>query len=218
MNGEFGNSNDINLTIIGSGMNLTGNLFTLNDVRVDGKFKGELQAKGKIVVSEHGEINGIVKGVNIVIMGKAHGEFEAENNFQVAAGGFFHGNVKTRYINISNSAHFEGTCDISPSHKALELVQPENSIDTAKIEEILAIYAKAPQVKKKPEMAPAMEPEISPEITADKQPENVLETQPASAEEKPVDKPKEQSVHTDDTPPPAKQSIFASKIRQIKSV
>src|SRR5690554_666796 len=194
MNGDFGNNNDINLTIIGSGMNLTGNLFTLNDVRIDGKFTGDLQAKGKIVVSELGEITGDVKGVNIVIMGKAYGDFEAENNFQVASGGYFKGTVKTRCINISDSAHFEGTCDISPKHKALDLVQPEESFDTEKIERILILQQE--------------------ESEEQKQPETIKEKAIEKPEEKPEEKPKEA---LDNTPPP-KLSIFASKIREIKSV
>lgn len=204
MNGDLGSSNDINLTIIGSGMNLTGNLFTLNDVRIDGKFNGELQAKGKIVVSEQGEITGIVKGVNIVIMGKAYGDYEAENNFQVSSGGFFKGTVKTRYIHISDSAHFEGTCDISPSHKALDLVQPEESFDTEKIDKLLALHSEAPKVEKQPEPQPVSAP--VPEKPAEK------------IVEEPITKPKEPDVKTEEETPPAKQSIFASKIRQIKSV
>lgn len=190
MNGETGNSNDIILTIIGSGMNLTGKLFTLNDVRIDGKFTGELQAKGKIVVSELGEITGDVKGINIVIMGKAHGDFEAENNFQVASGGFFKGTVKTRFIHISDSAHFEGTCDISPTHKALDMVQPEESFETEKITKILT----SQQVKTKHQKQPETVPEKKFEQTAGK---------PAEPE---------------DSTAPAKQSIFASKIKQMKSV
>ena len=189
MNRELEN-NDINLTIIGSDMSLTGELCTSNDVRIDGKFCGELITKGKIVVSEEGYIEGKIRGVDIVIIGHAKGEFVAENNFHISPGGYFKGTIKTRYIRISDSAHFDGTCDISPGREDIEKVQPKKNLD----------------IEKK-------EPVTNPQLA-----ETKLERHIKSSSEKTNKKPKESSNHSDNTPPPENQSLLASKIKQIKSI
>jgi len=107
-------SGQINLTIIGEGMEITGELWSSDDIRIDGRFDGELGTKGRIVISRKGFVKGNISGQNINIQGKAEGDFEAKNNFQIAPGGSFRGSVKTRFINITESAYFNGTCNIFP--------------------------------------------------------------------------------------------------------
>lgn len=190
MNRELEND-DINLTIIGSDMSLTGDLLTSNDVRIDGEFYGELITSGKIVVSEDGYIEGKIRGVDIVIIGQAKGEFVAENNFQISPGGYFKGTIKTRYIRISDSAHFDGTCDISPGREDIETVHTKKNFD----------------IEKKERTTNLQLPETKPEKHI------------KSTLEKTNKKPKESSHSSDDSaPPPEKQSLLASKIKQIKSI
>jgi cytoskeletal protein CcmA (bactofilin family) len=109
--GEKGNQ--VNLTIIGEGMELTGELCSADDIRIDGTFVGDLHTNGKIVVSKKGFVSGIIKAHNVTIQGRGKGEFEAENSFQISPGGYLEGSVKTKYMNITESAFFHGTCNIS---------------------------------------------------------------------------------------------------------
>jgi cytoskeletal protein CcmA (bactofilin family) len=107
-------NNKVNLTIIGEGMQLTGELWSADDIRIDGKFIGELETEGKIVISEKGLVKGNVKGYDVTIYGNAEGDFEAKNNFNIGSGGYIEGSVKTKYISIRESAYFNGTCNIFP--------------------------------------------------------------------------------------------------------
>ena len=102
------------LTIIGSKMNLTGELYSSDDIRVDGNYSGSIITKGKLVVSKEGFISGNVHAKAITIQGKSEGEFESEDTFQIDPGGHFEGSVKTRLINITETAYFNGTCAIIP--------------------------------------------------------------------------------------------------------
>ncbi|MDD4109053.1 MAG: polymer-forming cytoskeletal protein [Prolixibacteraceae bacterium] len=102
------------LTIIGKKMQLTGELISSDDIRVDGRYTGYIRTRGKLVVSKEGVVSGNVYAKNITIHGKSEGDFVAENTFQIDPGGSFEGSVKTRFINITDSAYFNGTCAIIP--------------------------------------------------------------------------------------------------------
>lgn len=105
------------LTIIGEGMEVTGELTTSDDIRIDGVFTGELKSQGRIVVAPKGYVEGNVRGKTITVNGNGKGEFQAEHNFELASRGEFTGTVKTKFINITETAVFEGTCVISQNTK-----------------------------------------------------------------------------------------------------
>jgi len=105
---------DVRLTIIGIDMDIDGSLVSDSDIRIDGRFHGELMTSGRIVVSQDGFLNGTIKGKDITIHGKAKGDFEALNNFQIAPGGAFEGFVNTRFMNITEAVYFDGACVINP--------------------------------------------------------------------------------------------------------
>ncbi len=193
MNKEVSNS-EMDLTIIGAEMQVNGELFTSSDVRIDGKFYGELQTKGKIVVSKNGYAEGNVKGGNIVIMGKAKGKFEAENNFYFLRDSSFKGSVKTRFINITESADFEGVCDISPKHEDIEFVKSPIDASFDKPKEVFDLQA-------------------ADTTSSDKQLEK-----PSFREEKADKEKPKQLEETSENLNKSSQSLLTSKISQIKSL
>jgi cytoskeletal protein CcmA (bactofilin family) len=111
------NGREVNLTIIIQGTEVTGELSTSDDIRIDGKFFGNIETKGKLVISKQGYVEGIVRGTDILINGKAKGDFQVDNNFHLSPEGIFSGSVETRFINISETSIFDGTCVISQNKK-----------------------------------------------------------------------------------------------------
>jgi cytoskeletal protein CcmA (bactofilin family) len=111
------NGREVNLTIIIQGTEVTGDLSTSDDIRIDGKFFGNIETKGKLVISKQGYVEGIVRGTDILINGKAKGDFQVDNNFHLSPEGIFSGSVETRFINISETSIFDGTCVISQNKK-----------------------------------------------------------------------------------------------------
>ncbi len=110
-------SREFSLTIIAAGMEVAGELSSSDDIRIDGKFFGELETTGRIVITGEGYVEGNVRGKDITIDGNAKGEFRAEKNFQLSPKGVFKGTVETRFINITETAVFDGTCVISQTKK-----------------------------------------------------------------------------------------------------
>ena len=188
--------NQVGLTIIGSEMNLNGELFSNDDIRIDGKFVGELQTNGKIVISKGGYVEGLLKAKNIVVVGKAKGDFEAENNFKISDGGSFEGSVKSRYINITELAHFEGTCSISPKNKDIVIVQSESSTDIKKLKSTIEPKPAEQELDKRLKTSP---PPVSVTVSDDKKSKEKIEVST-------------EVISSQST------SILTSKISQIKSI
>jgi cytoskeletal protein CcmA (bactofilin family) len=117
---------DAKLTIIGIGMHINGALVSGGDIRIDGRFNGELITTGRIVISKEGFIDGNIRGKDITIHGKAKGDYEALNNFHIAPGGFFEGFVNTRYMNVTETACFNGTCVVDPAKDTDEFYSRQN--------------------------------------------------------------------------------------------
>lgn len=126
------NNSEINLTIIAEGMEVRGELSSSDDIRIDGKFIGDIETKGRIVIAKEGYVEGNVSGKDISINGNAKGDFKAEKNFQLLPNGVFTGSVETRFINITETAVFDGTCVISQSKKP-GLFNRQNSLNSKKI-------------------------------------------------------------------------------------
>jgi len=132
MNETNQNGREINLTIIKQGTEVTGELSTLDDIRIDGQFFGNIETKGKLVISKQGYVEGIVKGTDILINGAAKGDFQVDNNFHLSPEGVFSGSVETKFINISETSIFDGTCVISQSKKPNQFKHIEDKIHSKK--------------------------------------------------------------------------------------
>jgi len=61
------NVNESLINIIGAGTEITGQIVTKGDLRIDGKLKGDLFSEGRIVVGETGEVDGAVECNNIEV-------------------------------------------------------------------------------------------------------------------------------------------------------
>jgi cytoskeletal protein CcmA (bactofilin family) len=193
MENEDKNS-QMEITIIGSEMQINGKLFSNDDIRIDGKFVGELQTNGKIVISKEGYFEGILKAKDIVVFGKAKGDFEADNKFKISEDGYFKGSIKTRYINITESAHFNGICNISQKHKDIVIVQSESNSDPKRLKSTKELEHT--------------------ELEFDKQLKSSLPTVSSSDDEKI----KSQAADSTDGKKSENQSLLTSKISQIKSI
>ena len=199
------NGREINLTIIKQGTEVTGELSTSDDIRIDGRFFGDIETKGKLVISKQGYVEGIVRGTDILINGKAKGEFQVDNNFHLSPEGIFSGSVETRFINISETSIFDGTCVISQNKKPNQFKHNENEFYSKKTTQ----FEKTQD--KKPDSGIAKTINQT-EKENDKKP-GVTQRKEQSQEQS-----KEQNKETESTNDGNKTSFFSSKISQIEFI
>lgn len=96
--------------IIGKGMSLEGKLSFSETVRIDGSFKGDIDATGTMVVGDSGYIEGNVKVGSAIVTGEIKGVLEATTRVELRPPAKMFGDIKTPNLIIGDGVVFEGTC------------------------------------------------------------------------------------------------------------
>lgn len=96
--------------IIGKGMTLEGKLTFSETVRIDGSFKGEIDATGSMVVGDGGYVEGNIKVGSAIVTGEIKGVLEASVRVELRAPAKMFGDIKTPNLIIGDGVVFEGSC------------------------------------------------------------------------------------------------------------
>jgi cytoskeletal protein CcmA (bactofilin family) len=101
------------INIISVGTDITGDIKSTGDIRMDGSLKGTLNTKGKVVVGPTGKINGEVVCKNSEISGIIEGRIVVGQLLILKASSKILGDIETSKLSIEPGAIFTGTCKIS---------------------------------------------------------------------------------------------------------
>jgi len=109
-------SNSINQ--VGNGTEITGDIKTNGDIRIDGVLQGTLHTKGKVVIGETGKIKGEVTCKNSVVSGQVDGKISVTELLSLKASSNIQGDIVTQKLAIEPGAKFSGTCTMDQNNNA----------------------------------------------------------------------------------------------------
>jgi cytoskeletal protein CcmA (bactofilin family) len=95
-------------SIIGSGLTVSGNLVSEDDVQIDGRVDGDVRA-ASVVVGEHAVIQGDIIAEEAVIRGRLEGSVRARK-LQLCATARVNGNILHEAMSVEIGAIFQGNC------------------------------------------------------------------------------------------------------------
>src|SRR4030042_3390942 len=98
---------------IGVGTEITGDVSTNGDIRIDGLLTGNLKTKGKVVIGETGTIKGEIHCKNSVVEGKVEGKISVSELLTLKATSSLTGDIVTRRLAIEPGAKFSGNCNMT---------------------------------------------------------------------------------------------------------
>jgi len=105
---EMETANTINL--IANGTSVTGDITSDSGIRIDGKLKGKMNIKGKVVIGNPGEVNGDIVCKQIEVSGLVNGNIHAAELVSLKATAKINGEIITRKLAIEPGAVFTGSC------------------------------------------------------------------------------------------------------------
>jgi cytoskeletal protein CcmA (bactofilin family) len=79
-------------------------------VRIDGKFSGEIESSGTLIVGESATIKSQIHVADMIISGEVNGDIVAENKIEISVPGKLFGNIQTPKLVIEEGVIFEGKC------------------------------------------------------------------------------------------------------------
>lgn len=97
------------VNMISEGTHMKGTLQTKNDLRIAGTLDGEATAKGKIIVSSTGKIDGNIEAVDADIAGNIEGEVRVTSKLVLRKSAVIEGDIYTKTILAEEGAQINGS-------------------------------------------------------------------------------------------------------------
>jgi|SRR3954447_16809555 len=98
---------------IGKAVRIIGDVYSEEDLYIDGEVQGTLAVKGsKVTIGPNGKAKSDVVAREVIIQGQVQGNVEATQKITIRKDGSLVGNIKTAGIVIDDDAYFKGSIDI----------------------------------------------------------------------------------------------------------
>lgn len=91
---------------------MTGDLISSSDIRIDGKFTGKICTKAKLVVGETSYVEGTILCQSADIWGEVKGDIFVEESITLKSSAKYTGHLKASKVCIEMGAIFNGPCNI----------------------------------------------------------------------------------------------------------
>jgi len=82
------------------------------NLRINGKFEGNLETKGNLMIGEKAQIKADINGESIVISGRVIGNVIASGNIDLTRTAYLKGDISTPRLSMQEGAILQGKCDM----------------------------------------------------------------------------------------------------------
>lgn len=108
-------------TTLGKKTSFDGTLTFSNSLKIDGRFEGEIESTGLLVIETDARVVADIRVRSIIIGGIVQGNITASEKLEMLPTGRVYGNIKTPRLKIADGVEFEGKCDMIKEPQAVEI-------------------------------------------------------------------------------------------------
>jgi cytoskeletal protein CcmA (bactofilin family) len=113
--GKFNETDNSAINLISNGTEITGDIKSNGDIRIDGFLAGNLTTKGKVVIGPTGRVKGEVYCKNSEVSGAVDGRISVSQLLNLKTDSKITGDIITFKLSIEPGAKFTGNCKMSES-------------------------------------------------------------------------------------------------------
>jgi cytoskeletal protein CcmA (bactofilin family) len=95
-------------TVIAAGLTMEGKIASGGDVRIAGRFKGDVSVDGNFRIDSGGRLEGQVKASGVVIGGELQGNIDSAKHVDLLTTGVIVGDVKAASITVAAGSRMRG--------------------------------------------------------------------------------------------------------------
>jgi cytoskeletal protein CcmA (bactofilin family) len=100
-------------TTLGKETSFSGTLRFKDSLRIKGKFEGEIDSQGRLIIDGDAVVNARrIRASSVVVGGVVHGDIEAADRLEMLPSAKVYGNVRTSKLRIADGVVFEGKCEM----------------------------------------------------------------------------------------------------------
>ena len=120
------------VTVVGVGARLDGNVVSAGSLRIDGQVKGQINADGDVTLSPQSQVEADIRAQNVTVAGRFKGNIAVKGKAHLARGGRVDGNITSKSLVVEEGGNFhgqsimDGAATGSSSGQAGSQAQPAN--------------------------------------------------------------------------------------------
>jgi cytoskeletal protein CcmA (bactofilin family) len=100
-------------TTLGKETSFSGTLKFKDSLRIRGKFEGEIDSLGRLIIDGEAVVNARrIRASSVIVGGVVHGDIEAVDRLEMLPSAKVYGNVRTSKLRIADGVVFEGKCEM----------------------------------------------------------------------------------------------------------
>jgi cytoskeletal protein CcmA (bactofilin family) len=96
------------VTIVGQGAKLEGNVVSAGSLRIDGQVKGQINADGDVMLSPQSQVDADIHAQNVMVAGRFKGKIDVKGRAEIARGGRVDGDITSKTLVVEEGAIFQG--------------------------------------------------------------------------------------------------------------
>jgi cytoskeletal protein CcmA (bactofilin family) len=120
--GKFNETDNNTINLLSNGTEITGDIKSNGDIRIDGYLAGNLTTKGKVVIGPTGKVKGEVYCKNSEVSGAVEGKISVSQLLTLKTDSKISGDIVTFKLSIEPGAKFTGNCKMSESENNEETI------------------------------------------------------------------------------------------------
>ena len=109
---KYNETDNTTINLISNGTDITGDIKSNGDIRIDGTLTGNLNTKGKVVIGPTGKVTGEVICKNSEVSGIVEGKITVGQLLNLKVSSKILGDIVTSKLSIEPGAKFSGTCKL----------------------------------------------------------------------------------------------------------
>lgn len=110
MNGTGGSKN-----VLGSDVEIKGNLKFSGELTFDGKIDGEIQTDGVLNLGDGAVVNGNINAQSVVVRGKVNGNITAKEKIDIKTKTELFGDIRASKLSVEEGVTFVGKTEVNPN-------------------------------------------------------------------------------------------------------
>ncbi|HXC34349.1 MAG TPA: polymer-forming cytoskeletal protein [Candidatus Acidoferrales bacterium] len=107
--------NGASKNVLGSDVEIKGNIKFTGELTLDGKLEGEVHTDGTLNLGDGAVVNGNINAQTVVVRGKVNGNINAKDKIEIKAKAELFGDIRAAKLAIEEGVTFVGKTEVNPN-------------------------------------------------------------------------------------------------------
>ena len=109
------NMNHTSKNVLGSDVEIKGNIKFTGELALEGKLDGEVQTDGTLTLGDSAVVNGNINAQSVIVRGKVNGNINAKEKIEIKNKAELFGDIRAAKLSVEEGVTFVGKTEVNPN-------------------------------------------------------------------------------------------------------